>query len=95
MPVVKLRANLGSNDFPLPLCTFKDGEEHEVTDHWAARLVGHGLAVVVLPPAPVVVESKPEPVVVPVVVPVVESKQEQPDVPAPQPVTQPKKSKEK
>lgn len=62
---VKLRANLGSNDFPEPLCSYRDGDECEVADQWAARLVSQGLAVVVTPPAPVTVDVEPSPVVEP------------------------------
>ncbi len=53
--VVQLLTNLGSNDFPgYP---FKDGETHEVTDLFGAKLVRLKLAVDVTP-APKAAEPK-------------------------------------
>ena len=86
---VKLRANLGSNDFPKPLCNFTDGEEHDVSDEWAAKLVAQRLAVVIESPAATVVVEAHESIQ-----PVAEQKQERPaSEPERSPVNKPKKER--
>jgi hypothetical protein len=56
--IVKLKTNLGSNDFPdMP---FLEGEEHEVSEAAGQKLVRLKLADDVTPP-PKPVVAKPEP----------------------------------
>jgi len=50
MPRVKLLASLGSNEFPEDMHGFLEDEEHDVSESWAAKLVGRQLAIVVEPP---------------------------------------------
>lgn len=70
MPRVKLLASLGSAEFPEEFHGLLEDQEIDVTEAWAAKLLGRRLAVVVeVPPEdkPKKPVKKPEPA--PVVVP--------------------------